>query len=104
MALKTAPLNFIHICVNIMVMRKSVFCSHAEEKFKILKDHGFLVSRKKVLEALNKPDKVERGFGDRWIAQKVIDENYVLRVVYEKMGRDNLIITFYPGRRSYYES
>lgn len=85
-------------------MRKTVFCSHAEEKFKILENHGFPVGREMVLEAINKPDKIEKGLRGRWIAQKAIDENHVIRVVYEKRDQIDLIITFYPGRRGYYEN
>jgi hypothetical protein len=84
-------------------VKENIFCSHAEEKFNILKKHGFPISRKQILDALNKPDKIENSYGGRYIAQKIIDQDHVIRVVYEKKGRTNLIITFYPGRRNYYE-
>jgi len=37
------------------------------------------------------------------IAQKVIDDEHVLRVVYEIEGDEIVIVTFYPGRRKRYE-
>jgi len=37
------------------------------------------------------------------IAQKKIDENHVLRVVYEKNNDNILIITIYPGRSERYD-
>ncbi|OGC08009.1 DUF4258 domain-containing protein [candidate division WOR-1 bacterium RIFOXYA2_FULL_36_21] len=84
-------------------MKEISFCSHAQEKFKILEEHGFSVSKEKVLDVIKKPDKKEKGFKDRFIAQKAIDFKHVLRVVYEEKDNLIVIITFYPGRRSYYE-
>jgi hypothetical protein len=49
------------------------------------------------------PDKLEIGEEDKLIAQKRLDENLVLRVVYRDFGSFILIITLYPGRRSRYE-
>ena len=85
-------------------MKQVRFCSHAEEKFQILKKHGFTVTKKMVLASLKDPDKVERGYAGRWVVQKAIDKKHVLRIVYEKRPKACLVITFYPGRRDYYES
>ena len=85
-------------------MKKVSFCSHAEEKFTILEEHGFIISRAKVLDAFKNPDKVEKGLNGRLIAQKAIDEKHVIRVVFEKKEKSYIIVTFYPGRRNYYES
>ena len=90
--------------VKINNMRKIVFCSHAEEKFLILKKHRFQVTKKQVIDVLRKPDKIEAGYGGRHIAQKKISEGHVLRVVFEKAGKLETVVTFYPGRREYYES
>ena len=84
--------------------KKIVFCSHAEDKFALLKEHRFPVSKKNVIETLNFPEKTERGYKNRWVNQKAIDKTHVLRVVYEKREDDIFVITFYPGRRSFYES
>jgi hypothetical protein len=48
------------------VRKKVVYGSHAEEKFEILRRHGFVVSKRQVSETLRRPDKVEEGFrGDQ---------------------------------------
>ena len=46
---------------------------------------------------------VEEGYKGRKIAQKVIDERHVIRIVYEDLPDQVRIITFYPGRRRRYE-
>ena len=84
--------------------KKIVYGNHAEEKFEILRRHGFLVSKKQVRETLRKPDKIEEGFRGRKIAQCKISEKHVLRVVYEEKQKEIGVVTFYPGRRSRYES
>jgi Txe/YoeB family toxin of Txe-Axe toxin-antitoxin module len=86
------------------VAKKIVYGSHAEEKFEILKRHGFAVSKKQVRETLQRPEKVEEGFRGRKIAQRRISEKHVLRVVYEERQKEIGVVTFYPGRRSRYES
>lgn len=85
-------------------MKKIKFCSHAKLKLIILKEHGFLVTRKDAIETIKNPDKIEKGREGRLIAQRRIDEEHVLRVVYEKDNGKITVITFYPGRRNYYES
>jgi hypothetical protein len=84
--------------------KKVVDGSHAEEKFEILRRHGFVVSKRKVSETLRRPDKVEEGFRGRKVAQRRISEKHVLRVVYEEGEKQIGVVTFYPGRRSRYES
>jgi hypothetical protein len=86
------------------VAKKVVYGSHAEEKFEILRRHGFVVSKRQVSEALRRPDKVEEGFRGRKVAQRRISEKHVLRVVYEEGEKQIGVVTFYPGRRSRYES
>ena len=84
--------------------KKIVYGTHAEEKFEILRRHGFVVSKKQVRETLRKPDKIEEGFRGRKIAQRNISETHVLRVVYVEGQKEIGVVTFYPGRRSRYES
>ena len=74
--------------------KKIVYGSHAEEKFEILKRHGFV----------QRPDTVEEGFRGRKVAQRRISETHVLRVVYVERQKEIGVVTFYPGRRSRYES
>jgi Txe/YoeB family toxin of Txe-Axe toxin-antitoxin module len=84
--------------------QKIVYGSHAQEKFEILKRHGFVVSKRQVRETLQRPEKIEEGFRGRKVAQRRISEKHVLRVVYEEGQREIRVVTFYPGRRSRYES
>ena len=49
------------------------------------------------------PDNIEKGYKGRLIAQKELDEDHVLRVVYEKEADKIIIITLYPGRKKRYE-
>jgi hypothetical protein len=64
------------------VAKRIVYGNHAEEKFEILKQHGFVASKKQVKETLRRPDRIEEGFRGRKIAQRRISEHHVLRVVY----------------------
>jgi len=86
------------------VAKKIVYGSHAEEKFEILRRHGFVVSKKQVRETLQRPEKVEEGFRGRKVAQRRISEKHVLQDVYEERQKEIGVVTFYPGRRSRYES
>jgi hypothetical protein len=66
------------------VAKKIVYGDHADEKFEILRRHGFVVSKRQVRETLRKPEKVEEGFRGRKVAQRRITHRHVLRVVYEE--------------------
>ena len=79
------------------------FTKHAREKFDILRKHEFEVSREQVIETINKPELIDRSRSPLLIAQKQINTNYVLRVVYKKENSNKIIITFYPGRTKQYE-
>lgn len=80
-----------------------IFTKHAEDKFEILKRHKFLISKKQVIETLEKPDLIDKSRLPLLIAQRKIDKNYVLRVVYKQEFGTLKIITFYPGRRRQYD-
>ena len=81
-----------------------VYSRHAEEKFEVLKRHGFKVTRQHVEETLTAPDTVIPQPKGRMIAQKRITERHVLRVIYRQEGENQVVITFYPGRRERYET
>jgi hypothetical protein len=53
---------------------------------------------------LRKPENVEEGFRGRKVAQRRITQRHVLRVIYEERQKEIMVVTFYPGRRSRYES
>ena len=52
---------------------------------------------------MSNPDKVISQPNGRFIAQKRITEQHVLRIVYREEGEKRVVITFYPGRRERYE-
>ena len=56
-----------------------------------------------MIETVQSPDKLEAGEEDKLIAQKGLNEELVLRVVYREFNAFILIITLYPGRKSRYE-
>lgn len=80
-----------------------IFTRHAREKFSVLSESGFLISEEAVLTTLLLPDIIDHARLPLLIAQKVIDATHVLRVVYREEGKNLIIITFYPGKRKYYE-
>lgn len=79
------------------------FTKHALEKFEILKQHGFVVSKNDVERTIIKPDVIDNSRYPLKIAQRVFDKTHVLRVVYREVNGTRIIITFYPGRRIQYE-
>ena len=80
------------------------FSLHSLSKVEILKNHGINISKKLIKNIIEFPDKVEIGYNGRLIAQKTVDEDHVIRVVYEtKEDNNHVVITVYPGRRSRYE-
>lgn len=78
------------------------FSQHALEKFGLLADHGFSISEAVVIETVRYPDFVDHNYVPP-IAQKVISDKLVLRVVFVEYDNEYLVITFYPGRRKRYE-
>ena len=80
-----------------------IFTRHARNKFKILKRHKFLIIEKQVLRTIEKPDLIDKSRLPLLIAQRKIDKEYVLRVVYKQEFRIIKVITFYPGRRKQYD-
>lgn len=85
-------------------MKRVIFSDHAEIKFQILKDHGFIVSKQMIRKAFIPSQHVEQGYGGRKILQTPYDQNHVLRIVFEEKGHEVKIITFYPGRKTRYEN
>jgi hypothetical protein len=84
-------------------LKRIVFSSHAENKFDILKGHGFDVSKNTIISTLERPDKLESGYRGRRIAQKILDERHIIRVIFEDLPTILRVLTFYPGRRERYE-
>ena len=79
------------------------FTKHALDKFVVLRKHNFAVTKKQIIEIVLNPEKIDHSRLPLLIAQKKIDRQHVLRVVYKKESGDIKIITFYPGRTKDYE-
>jgi hypothetical protein len=83
-------------------MKEIRFSDHARLKMEILVSHNVYIDQDFVVGTVRSPDKIVIE-EDKFIAQKRLDENLVLRVVYREFNAFILIITLYPGRRSRYE-
>ena len=83
---------------------KVVFTSHARQKILILRRHNCTISEEEVKKTIEDPDSLKEGMNNRMIAQRAVDEEHLLRVIYEKRGDDIVIVTFYPARRERYEN
>ncbi|MCK4362787.1 MAG: DUF4258 domain-containing protein [Dehalococcoidia bacterium] len=82
---------------------KIIFTKHAELKFRDLEEQGFKIAKGQVENALNMPENIMEGRKGRLIAQKVIDETHIIRVIYQKEKDSIRVITFYPTRRRKHE-
>ena len=79
-----------------------IFTKHENVKFDVLRRHEFVVSEKQVLKTVRNPDGIDRSRFPLIIAQRRIDKEHVIRVVYKKEGENTKVITFYPGRVKQY--
>lgn len=79
------------------------FSKHSLQKIDILKSHGINLSTKTIEDIIKFPESIEKGYKERSIAQKGLDDKRILRVVYEIKPESIFVITVYPGRRSRYE-
>jgi uncharacterized DUF497 family protein len=68
-----------------------------------LKRHACVITEEAVLKTVEEPDSVREGRRSRLIAQRAVNKEHVLRVIYEEQGDSIIIITFYPARRERYE-
>jgi hypothetical protein len=77
------------------------FTLHALQKFNDLAEMGFAVTEEQVIQTVHEPDVVDRSEHPP-MAQRIISENHVLRVVFIEDSEGILVVTFYPGRRTRY--
>ena len=85
------------------MVKRIVFSSHAQEKFDILWRHGVRLTKEQVEDTVRRPLKVGPAFKGRMVAQKLLDADHLIRVIYEEEDDIINIITFYPARRDRYE-
>jgi hypothetical protein len=84
-------------------MKEVRFSEHSLIKLNLLSTHGIPITPEFILETIQFPDKIEISGDNKRIAQKRLDGNLVIRVVYREFSAFVLIITLYPGRRTRYE-
>ncbi len=84
--------------------KKIIWTIHADGKFSAFKAIGFPISRKQVIDAILKPDKISSQRDGTEIRQRVFNNEYLVRVVVASAVQGFRVITFYPGRRDRYEN
>jgi hypothetical protein len=83
-----------------MTRKRIIVKPHAKERLK--REKVYNVSEEALIEIIRKPDEIVSGKESRLIAHKVLDEDYILRVVYEEFEYEIQIITFYRAKRKRY--
>ncbi len=84
-------------------MKEIRYSLHCLQKISILSQHKFDIEIEFVDNAIKNPDLLSIGKNNRFIAQKEIDENHILRVIYEENEYEIFVVTIYPGRKVRYE-
>jgi hypothetical protein len=78
-----------------------MFTKHAIEKFDVMRNYGFEIQRKQIIETILDPESLyERD--NQFFATRGIESKHAVRVVYEKRKDYLVVITFYPVRRKRY--
>ena len=76
--------------------RKVEFTLHAEDKLKRLMKIG--VTKEKILEIIKNPEKVVNGYYGRKIAQGLLSEDLILRIVYEESEGEIMVVTIFRAK------
>jgi hypothetical protein len=84
-----------------MTNKKVEFTLHAEAKLKRLIKVG--VTKARILDIIENPERVVDGYYGRKIAQGLLDGDLIVRVVHEESEGEIMVITVYPGERRRYE-
>ena len=79
------------------------FSEHSKLKIDILNKHGITVYEELVEKIIRQPSKIETGYKNRQVVQGNLDQEHVLRIIYEENLNEILVITLYPGRKDRYE-
>ena len=84
-----------------MVKKKRIIVkSDAVERLK--REKVYKIDGNTLIQIVKEPDKVAKGKGERLIAQKILGEEYILRVIYEEYQDEIQIITFYRAKKKRY--
>ena len=74
---------------------------HAKEKLKRLVQIG--ISEEKIIQTIQNPEILTEGYFGRKIVQSLLTDELLLRVIYEEMDNNILVVTVYPAKRRRYE-
>jgi hypothetical protein len=83
-------------------LRPVRFTAHAWGKLSIIRRQGFSLDEEQVVGVIQRPQQTVSGYLGRIIAQAILDEEHVIRVVYEE-NDEIIVVTLYAGRRERYE-
>ena len=76
---------------------KIIIPPYAKERIK-----RYNLTEEIVKDALKNPDETVKGYEGRLIAHKLLDEQHVLRIVYDKESDNLKVITVYPAKKERY--
>ena len=79
---------------------KVIVKSHAIARLK--REKVYEVNEQLLTDIVNNPDEVLKGKKGRLIVHKVLDDKYILRVIYETHRDEIQIVTFYRARKKRY--
>lgn len=83
---------------------KIVFTKHSLEKFIVLKEGGWKITKKQVKIAIQEPRWTGKSRFAQETAMNLIDDFHILRVIFDKKDDKIKVITFHIARRGKYES
>ena len=63
-------------------MKKIVFSLHSLNKIQILSKHQIFVDKNLITKIITKPNRIESGYKNRLVAQGVLDDKHVIRIIY----------------------
>lgn len=80
------------------------FTKHAKDKFPILSELGWKITPAQVKNAIKQPQwKGQSRFGQE-TAMSLLDEEHILRVIFNHENDKIVVVTFHVARRGKYES
>jgi len=82
------------------VEKRVIVKNHARERLE--REKVYNVTEEALIQIIREPDEIVSGRGNRLVAHKVLDEDYILRVVHEELEHEVQIITFYRAKRERY--
>ena len=79
------------------------FTKHALDKLELLKKHGFDVPKSFVERVIKNPDFITYEKYGRKAAYGILDDRLALRIIYEEVENEVVVVTVMVVRRARYE-